>query len=116
MNDACAKCGYPRREHAYSGACYGLCGKFVPPAPDSVTPATPSDQSGVPTVCDESLVAQTVENGGAEDSDMLRRYGASLPGDDHCHAAQDGECFWPKCPQERDGEPNKSGRHCPLDR
>ena len=32
-----------------------------------------------------------------------------------CHAAQDGECEWRKCPQLRDGEPTKTGRHCPLD-
>ncbi len=32
-----------------------------------------------------------------------------------CHAAQDGECFWEGCPQIKDGEPKKSGRHCPLD-
>ncbi len=32
--DACAECGLPRKEHAYNGACYGLCGKFVErPAP-----------------------------------------------------------------------------------
>jgi hypothetical protein len=24
----CARCGYPRHEHSYNGACYGLCGKF----------------------------------------------------------------------------------------
>lgn len=33
----------------------------------------------------------------------------------HCHAAKDGECNWGKCPQNRDGEPNKTGRHCPID-
>lgn len=32
-----------------------------------------------------------------------------------CHAAKDGECFWADCPQIKDGEPVKSGRHCPLD-
>ena len=32
-----------------------------------------------------------------------------------CRAAKDGECHWASCPQERDGEPKKSGRHCPLD-
>lgn len=25
---ACARCGFPREEHSYNGACYGLCGKF----------------------------------------------------------------------------------------
>jgi hypothetical protein len=32
-----------------------------------------------------------------------------------CHASKDGECFWGRCPQIRDGEPAKSGRHCPID-
>ena len=32
-----------------------------------------------------------------------------------CHAQQDGDCSWRDCPQVRDGEPNSSGRHCPLD-
>lgn len=32
-----------------------------------------------------------------------------------CHAARDGDCFWDKCPQLRDKEPETSGRHCPLD-
>jgi hypothetical protein len=32
-----------------------------------------------------------------------------------CHSARDGECSWKLCPQVRDGEPNRSGRHCPLD-
>lgn len=32
-----------------------------------------------------------------------------------CHAQQDGDCDWEYCPQTRDGEPEKTGRHCPLD-
>lgn len=32
-----------------------------------------------------------------------------------CHADRDGDCTWEDCPQNRDGEPMKSGRHCPLD-
>lgn len=32
----------------------------------------------------------------------------------HCHSASDGECFWKGCPQLREGEPHKTGRHCPL--
>jgi len=34
---------------------------------------------------------------------------------DQCHASSDGECHWKDCPQINDGEPRKSGRHCPLD-
>lgn len=30
-----------------------------------------------------------------------------------CRAGKDGECNWAECPQNRDGEPAKSGRHCP---
>lgn len=33
-----------------------------------------------------------------------------------CHAQMDGDCDWEICPQIRDGEPWKTGRHCPLDR
>lgn len=32
-----------------------------------------------------------------------------------CAAGRDGECNHALCPQLRDGEPKKSGRHCPLD-
>lgn len=32
-----------------------------------------------------------------------------------CHADDDGYCTWTGCPQLQDGEPGKSGRHCPLD-
>jgi hypothetical protein len=31
--DQCAECGHPRKEHSINGACYGLCGEFVPIAP-----------------------------------------------------------------------------------
>lgn len=32
-----------------------------------------------------------------------------------CHSGEDGECNWSECPQNRDNEPEKTGRHCPLD-
>jgi hypothetical protein len=32
-----------------------------------------------------------------------------------CHASKDGDCSWEHCPQIQDGEPGRSGRHCPLD-
>lgn len=32
-----------------------------------------------------------------------------------CAAARDGECSHPQCPQTLDGEPVRSGRHCPID-
>lgn len=31
-----------------------------------------------------------------------------------CRAGQDGECWDPSCPQLHDGEPEKTGRGCPL--
>lgn len=31
-----------------------------------------------------------------------------------CQAASDGECFHAKCPQNRDHEPEQTGRPCPL--
>lgn len=50
-----------------------------------------------------------------DDNDLLRRHGSALSGNDHCHAARDGECMWRRCPQIRDDEPKATGRHCPLD-
>ena len=32
-----------------------------------------------------------------------------------CAAGRDGDCIHEQCPQLADGEPHKSGRHCPLD-
>lgn len=32
----------------------------------------------------------------------------------HCRSGRDGDCFWDQCPQERDGEPEKTGRYCPY--
>ena len=39
---------------------------------------------------------------------------ASIDSKPRCHANRDGECNWAGCPQNRDGEPAKSGRSCPL--
>jgi hypothetical protein len=33
-----------------------------------------------------------------------------------CRAGRDGDCTWAGCPQALDGEPMRSGRHCPLDK
>jgi predicted HAD superfamily Cof-like phosphohydrolase len=32
----------------------------------------------------------------------------------NCHHDSDGDCGWKECPQSRDGEPERSGRSCPL--
>ena len=32
-----------------------------------------------------------------------------------CHSGRDGDCVWSECPQLRDNEPEKTGRHCPHD-
>lgn len=32
----------------------------------------------------------------------------------YCQAGKDGDCNHPQCPQNRDGEPDKTGRSCPL--
>lgn len=32
-----------------------------------------------------------------------------------CQASRDGDCSHAQCPQLRENEPHKSGRHCPLD-
>jgi predicted HAD superfamily Cof-like phosphohydrolase len=32
----------------------------------------------------------------------------------YCHADSDGDCTWEHCPQLKDGEPQATGRSCPL--
>jgi len=32
-----------------------------------------------------------------------------------CASDRDGDCTHTECPQNRDNEPNQTGRHCPLD-
>lgn len=43
------------------------------------------------------------------------RYDGSTHTVTRCQADDDGECSYDGCPQIRDGEPTKSGRHCPRD-
>lgn len=31
-----------------------------------------------------------------------------------CHSGRDGDCDWSECPQNRDAEPDTTGRSCPL--
>jgi len=38
-----------------------------------------------------------------------------VPALTNCKGHRDGDCFDKRCPQLIDGEPEKSGRHCPLD-
>ena len=32
-----------------------------------------------------------------------------------CQSGSDGDCSFKDCPQLKDNEPEKTGRHCPLD-
>ncbi len=38
-----------------------------------------------------------------------------LAAEGRCMSNNDGDCDWSGCPQTRDGEPRKTGRHCPRD-
>lgn len=46
---------------------------------------------------------------------LLPRVFNKVNNENYCHAGRDGECNWVGCPQLRDGEPEATGRHCPLD-
>lgn len=48
-DERCARCGYPRKEHSYNGACYGLCGEFVstPPRTDAAGGAKCIDPAAI---------------------------------------------------------------------
>ncbi len=45
----------------------------------------------------------------------LGLFPVSEPNTGYCHSARDGDCSASECPQLRDDEPTRTGRHCPLD-
>jgi hypothetical protein len=47
---------------------------------------------------------------------VRRRDMAAPPAGPACKAGADDYCDWEGCPQARDQEPYRTGRHCPLDR
>lgn len=47
--------------------------------------------------------------------EVLSPYQQELAKEGHCMADDDGYCCWEGCPQIRDNEPTRSGRHCPRD-
>lgn len=70
----------------------------------------------------ESTSETTHQEGACEDSHNAAREKQRLKPLDivddretYCHAGRDGDCTWKDCPQNRDGEPKRSRRHCPLD-
>lgn len=50
-----------------------------------------------------------------DDPEPKARYSPARRCMTRCQADDDDYCDWKHCPQNRDGEPKKSGRHCPLD-
>lgn len=50
-----------------------------------------------------------------DNADCLKAIDKLMNEAPYCHAAQDGDCAWKGCLQIRDGEPEATGRHCPLD-
>ena len=72
----------------------------------------------------EVHVHPTANLGGLAVTYYVRRYNhrrdpyatVDVPPLTGCAAGHDGECASPLCPQLRDGEPRRSGRHCPLDK
>lgn len=58
-----------------------------------------------------AALAQADGDPGVRNADMRVYYGLAMG----CHAGRDGDCTWRDCPQLRDDEPVRSGRHCPLD-
>ncbi len=63
--------------------------------------------------------AMSIDRRDKEIADLARRvsklYSSLCEINVNCHSQRDGDCIWERCPQLRDGEPKKSGRHCPLD-
>jgi hypothetical protein len=59
-----------------------------------------------------------VRRSGAEEPPPVSEFkGKPMPANENerCHSQKDGDCDWQFCPQNKEGEPQKTGRHCPLD-
>lgn len=52
----------------------------------------------------------------ASDGTPKPRFSLSQHRMTRCQSDDDGDCDWEGCPQLRDNEPTRSGRHCPLDK
>jgi hypothetical protein len=59
---------------------------------------------------------QPAIDGDNSESEPKARYSPSQHRMTRCQSDDDGMCDWEHCPQLRDGEPGRSGRHCPLDK
>lgn len=90
------------------------CGSANDRLPPAMQEAITDGDKFTCVACDAPLVVQIrVPESDVEQRDEAERAGArQWLG---CHSDHDGECSWASCPQLRDGEPVKSGRHCPLD-
>jgi hypothetical protein len=64
--EACANCGFSRAQHSYNGACYGLCGKFVPRSQEPIRPAGPFEAAACampkPAPIDEASVYEKIRD------------------------------------------------------
>ena len=47
--------------------------------------------------------------------ERLTEFRAQRAAEGHCMSNREGDCNWSECPQLRDGEPERTGRHCPRD-
>lgn len=71
---------------------------------------TPADRLG-PLTMDEALRQSHLSRADVHQClDMSQRRWT------FCRSDNDGDCDWDKCPQIAQGEPQMTGRHCPLDR
>jgi hypothetical protein len=112
MPERCDSCRLWRRLTAESGECHALAPQ--PVLYDPGVPATAPPQGGLRVAWPLTLASEMC----GEWSPQPVRPGlpAPLPPEaPRCHAGRDGDCNWALCPQDRDGEPAATGRHCPLD-
>ena len=88
----------------------GLSSRSNPPRIEPESQADNQDATAHPQSNAKTVDRQNGPNDTRGAQSGIRE--AGIPG---CHAGKDGDCCWEKCPQIRDDEPKKTGRHCPLD-
>lgn len=89
---------------------------------DALHPHTPYERGRFAFLHRQTLEDNPFHKGGISHLQWARGWAAAkavhdeFPEGTHCHATRDdGDCNWAQCPQNRDGEPAATKRHCPLD-
>ena len=106
-----AECCNDDEQLAIRGVIYSLIGTIYNGAtPGLLRHITPFNKYQLERLSRKKLMAKPIKS-----NESLSYSDCKQLGLETCHSQKDGNCNCESCPQLRDGEPERTGRHCPLD-